>query len=113
VTKEETANITYVRFHGRNADIWYGQDKEEEDQRHNRYDYLYDKKQLKPWVPRINEASEMTDDVRVYFIHLEAKPLRMPSISWICYWERNHPSIRILSYRASSSLGSSNKNYFI
>ena len=66
VTKEETANHAYIRFHGRNADIWYGQDKEEEDHRHNRYDYLYSKKQLEPWVPRIKEASEMTEKVMVF-----------------------------------------------
>lgn len=66
VTKEETANHAYIRFHGRNADIWYGQDKEEEDHRHNRYDYLYDRKQLEAWVPRINEAAEKTEKVLVF-----------------------------------------------
>lgn len=66
VTKEETANHAYIRFHGRNADIWYSQDKEEEDHRHNRYDYLYDRKQLETWVPRINEAAEKSEKVLVF-----------------------------------------------
>ncbi len=33
ITKEETANHAYVRFHGRNLDIWYrsGEDKDKDD----------------------------------------------------------------------------------
>lgn len=67
VTKEKTASHTYIRFHGRNADVWYGQNKEEGDHRYNRYDYLYAKKQLEPWIPRIEEAEEETQKVRIYF----------------------------------------------
>jgi len=55
VGTEQTANHAYVRFHGRNYDIWYKGEKED-DHRHDRYDYLYKKEQLEPWVPRINEA---------------------------------------------------------
>ena len=77
ITKEETADHAYVRFHGRNADIWFGQEKEEEDHRLNRYDYLYEKKQLDPWVPRINEAAIKAAKVRVYFNnHARAKAIK-------------------------------------
>jgi uncharacterized protein YecE (DUF72 family) len=77
ITREETADHAYIRFHGRNADIWYGQEKGEEDQRMNRYDYLYEGKQLYPWVPRINEAAIKAGKVRVYFNnHARAKAIK-------------------------------------
>jgi uncharacterized protein YecE (DUF72 family) len=66
VTKVETADHSYVRFHGRNYDIWYREEKED-DHRINRYDYLYTKPQLEPWVPRIQEAEKDYNKVRVYF----------------------------------------------
>ncbi len=53
ITKEETADHAYVRFHGRNYDIWY-MDEKEDDHRLNRYDYLYKKEQLDPWVPPVS-----------------------------------------------------------
>jgi uncharacterized protein YecE (DUF72 family) len=65
VTKEETADHAYVRFHGRNYDIWFA-DEKEGDARINRYDYLYSDEQLRPWVPRIKEAEKHTEKVRIY-----------------------------------------------
>jgi uncharacterized protein YecE (DUF72 family) len=66
ITNRETADHSYVRFHGRNYDIWYT-DESEDDQRLNRYDYLYTKEQLRTWVPRIREAEKDTARVRVFF----------------------------------------------
>lgn len=66
ITKMETADHAYARFHGRNYDIWYREEKED-DFRINRYDYLYTKQQLEPWVPRIQEAEKDYDKVRVFF----------------------------------------------
>lgn len=66
ITREETADHAYVRFHGRNYDIWYREEKED-DPRINRYDYLYEGHQLEPWVPRIQEAEKKVQRVRVYF----------------------------------------------
>ena len=63
---EQTADHAYVRFHGRNYDIWYRNEKED-DHRLNRYDYLYKKEQLEAWVPRIKEAELKAAKVRVYF----------------------------------------------
>jgi uncharacterized protein YecE (DUF72 family) len=75
-TKEQTADHAYVRFHVRNADIWFGQEKEV-DHRLDRYDYLYEEKQLEPWVPRINEAAVKAAKVRVYFNnHARAKAIK-------------------------------------
>lgn len=66
ITRVETADHAYARFHGRNYDIWYREEKED-DYRINRYDYLYTKQQLEPWVPRIKEAERDYNKVRVYF----------------------------------------------
>ena len=78
--KEQTADHAYVRFHGRNYDIWYrGEDKAEteDDHRLDRYDYLYKKKQLDAWVPRIKAAELKADKVRVYFNnHARSKSVR-------------------------------------
>lgn len=66
VTREYTADHAYVRFHGRNYDIWF-REKKDNDHRLNRYDYLYKKEQLMQWVPRIRGAELKTAKVRVYF----------------------------------------------
>ncbi len=69
-SREQTADHAYVRFHGRNYDIWYqgeGSGEKEDDHRLNRYDYLYKKNQLETWVPRIKEAELKAAKVRVYF----------------------------------------------
>ncbi|VVB71910.1 Uncharacterised protein [uncultured archaeon] len=56
----------YIRFHGRNYDIWY-QDKKENDFRLDRYDYLYTREQLLPWLARIKDADLKAEKVRIYF----------------------------------------------
>lgn len=77
ITEAETASHAYVRFHGRNADIWYGQEQDDDDHRLNRYDYLYEKKQLDAWVPRIKKAEIKAAKVRVFFNnHARAKAIR-------------------------------------
>ena len=76
VGTEQTADHAYVRFHGRNYDIWYKGEKED-DHRLDRYDYLYKEEQLKPWVPRIKEAELKAAKVRIYFNnHARAKSVR-------------------------------------
>jgi uncharacterized protein YecE (DUF72 family) len=70
------ADHAYVRFHGRNYDIWY-KNENEDDFRLDRYDYLYSKEQLDPWVPRIKEAELKAQKVRVYFNnHARSKSVR-------------------------------------
>jgi uncharacterized protein YecE (DUF72 family) len=63
---EQTADHAYVRFHGRNYDIWYREEKEG-DHRLDRYDYLYKKEQLELWAPRIKETELNAAKVSVYF----------------------------------------------
>jgi uncharacterized protein YecE (DUF72 family) len=74
--KASSADHSYFRFHGRNYDIWYEKDKGD-DFRLDRYDYLYSKEQLMPWVPRIKEAELKAQTVRVYFNnHARSKSVR-------------------------------------
>lgn len=84
VTREETADHAYVRFHGRNYDIWFKSKEKakdsgaaEDDHRLNRYDYFYDTKQLESWMPRIKEAEIKAAKVRIYFNnHARAKSIK-------------------------------------
>lgn len=57
---ENTANHTYIRFHGRRGDIWF-----EEREGMERYNYEYSEEELGSWARRIGELEAKT--VRVYF----------------------------------------------
>jgi len=67
ITRSLTSKHAYVRFHGRNYDLWFKDDSEEPDYRINRYDYLYSDEQLERWKPRIDEMMQNSDIVRIYF----------------------------------------------
>jgi uncharacterized protein YecE (DUF72 family) len=76
VGTEQTADHAYLRFHGRNYDIWY-RDEKEDDHRLDRYDYIYKRDQLEPWMPQIKEAELKEAKVRIYFNnHARAKSVR-------------------------------------
>ncbi|NPV62245.1 MAG: DUF72 domain-containing protein [Methanotrichaceae archaeon] len=76
MSREQTADHAYVRFHGRNYDIWYKGEKEG-DHRLDRYDYLYKKEQLEDWVPCIREAELKVSKALVYFNnHARSKSVR-------------------------------------
>ncbi len=62
-----TADHAYLRFHGRNYDIWWKDEKAIPDQRINRYDYLYTGEELDRWVPAVEEMAAASDKTRVYF----------------------------------------------
>lgn len=73
----QSAGHAYIRFHGRNCDLWFGREKEEGDFRLNRYDYLYSKEEIRDWVPRIKAEEIRADRVRIYFNnHARAKAVR-------------------------------------
>jgi uncharacterized protein YecE (DUF72 family) len=68
---------SYIRFHGRNFDIWHKREKKEDDYRLNRYDYLYGKEEIEPWAVRINDEELKAKKVRVYFNnHARSKSVR-------------------------------------
>lgn len=66
ITRSLTAGHAYVRFHGRNYDIWF-KEESEDDRRINRYDYLYTDEQMERWKPRIEELVHNAEIVRIYF----------------------------------------------
>ncbi|MGD9962381.1 MAG: DUF72 domain-containing protein [Thermoplasmata archaeon] len=66
ITRSLTAKHAYVRFHGRNYDIWY-KEEPENDYRLNRYDYLYTHDQLAEWEPRLAEVISNCERARIYF----------------------------------------------
>ena len=66
---EGNASHAFLRFHGRNADVWHrGRvvEKDAEDPRMNRYDYFYTEKALEPWADRVRGLAE-EKVVRTYF----------------------------------------------
>ncbi len=66
ITRSLTAKHAYVRFHGRNYDLWF-KDEREDDYRINRYDYLYTLDQLGVWKPRLTEIISNSEVARIYF----------------------------------------------
>lgn len=55
-----TADIGYVRFHGRNYKQWW-----QHEERHERYDYFYSEDELAEWVPKIKSLEDQTKKVYV------------------------------------------------
>ena len=56
-----TAPFAYVRLHGRNSEHWFQQ----EAGRDARYDYLYSREELAPWVEKIMAMKEQVNDLYV------------------------------------------------
>jgi len=56
-----TSDIAYMRFHGRNADMWYKGDNV------SRYDYLYTDTELQSFVSPIVELLKHTQIVQLFF----------------------------------------------
>jgi len=56
-----TSPISYVRFHGRNAQKWWRHEHAWE-----RYDYTYSRDELAPWVPKIRQLAESSQATFVY-----------------------------------------------
>lgn len=56
-----TADVGYVRLHGRNYENWFSERAES----HERYDYLYTTDELKPWLDRIHEVAKRARDTYV------------------------------------------------
>jgi uncharacterized protein YecE (DUF72 family) len=66
LVRDSTADHAYLRFHGRNYDVWSDEDREE-DSHHSRYDYLYSEEELKGWSNTIAKLNTRMKQVRVYF----------------------------------------------
>jgi uncharacterized protein YecE (DUF72 family) len=60
-TATVTAPVGYVRLHGRNAQDWF----REEAGRDDRYNYLYSREELAPWLAKIDRIRAMAKDIYV------------------------------------------------
>jgi uncharacterized protein YecE (DUF72 family) len=60
---EVTSSIGYVRFHGRNYEQWWRQERAS----HERYSYQYGEQELEAWIPRIADVAEQTQRTFVFF----------------------------------------------
>lgn len=56
-----TAKLAYIRFHGRNAEHFWGSDAA------RRFDYLYKDDELRPWEQRIRNLARDCEQVMVFF----------------------------------------------
>ncbi|MFP3897541.1 MAG: DUF72 domain-containing protein [Anaerolineales bacterium] len=56
-----TSDVTYVRFHGRNAGKWWRHDEAWE-----RYDYHYTEEELRPWIPKIEYLADHSKETFVF-----------------------------------------------
>jgi len=60
---EVTSSIGYVRFHGRNYEKWWRQERAS----HERYSYEYSERELESWLPRIGEVAAGAQTTFVFF----------------------------------------------
>jgi uncharacterized protein YecE (DUF72 family) len=60
-SKKSTGRVGYVRLHGRNYQDWFRRDAG----RDARYDYLYSEKELDPWLEKIEQISEDSQETYV------------------------------------------------
>ncbi len=58
-------HFSMVRFHGRNARMWYGKSLRSS---RDRFDYLYTRDELEPWANRIQRIAERLGDGQVHVI---------------------------------------------
>ena len=58
---EVTADIAYVRFHGRNAAKWW-----EHQHAYERYDYTYAAEELKEWLPKIKKLNSLAEKTFIF-----------------------------------------------
>jgi uncharacterized protein YecE (DUF72 family) len=63
-TSYVTGPIAYYRFHGRNAAKWFGPNTSNEE----RYNYLYNEKELEPWAERIREGRAGRADANAFAV---------------------------------------------
>ena len=56
-----TTELGYIRFHGRNGEMWWDGKGSE------RYDYLYSGRELDTWVERIKQIMRRTTKTYIFF----------------------------------------------
>jgi uncharacterized protein YecE (DUF72 family) len=56
-TEHVTSAIGYVRLHGRNYEHWFADQASDSDRRNDRYNYLYNQRELAGWKERIESVA--------------------------------------------------------
>ncbi|MGA8215587.1 MAG: DUF72 domain-containing protein [Candidatus Sulfotelmatobacter sp.] len=73
-TEHVTAAIGYVRLHGRNYEQWFTDQGTDSDRRNDRYNYLYNERELAGWKERIESVAERAQTTYVITNnHFESK----------------------------------------
>jgi uncharacterized protein YecE (DUF72 family) len=73
-TENVTAAIGYVRLHGRNYEHWFADQGFHSDNRNDRYNYLYNERELAGWKERIVSVAERAQTTYVITNnHFESK----------------------------------------
>jgi uncharacterized protein YecE (DUF72 family) len=62
-SERATSRVGYIRLHGRRYDTWFTDDPAVPPE--ERYNYLYNEKELEPWVERIRHVKDSTDSTFV------------------------------------------------
>ena len=65
-----TSPMTYVRFHGRNAETWNVRGRSAAE----RFDYLYSEEELREWVQPLQELADQTEQAFVLFNNNNRSP---------------------------------------
>src|SRR5262249_9703609 len=60
-----TTDTAYVRYHGRNADNWWGG-------RGDRYDYEYSEQELKEWLGEVRQTRQPAESTQLFFNNCHA-----------------------------------------
>jgi uncharacterized protein YecE (DUF72 family) len=63
VLEVTTPGLSTIRFHGRNAKMWYARVKTTAE----RFNYLYNEQELDEWVPNVARLAELASTVHVLF----------------------------------------------
>jgi uncharacterized protein YecE (DUF72 family) len=73
-TQHVTAAIGYVRLHGRNYEHWFADQGSDSDNRNDRYNYLYNERELAGWKEKIASVAQRAQTTYVITNnHFESK----------------------------------------
>ncbi len=73
-TEHVTAAIGYVRLHGRNYEHWFADQGSDSDNRNDRYNYLYNERELAGWKEKIESVAQRAQTTYVMTNnHFESK----------------------------------------
>jgi uncharacterized protein YecE (DUF72 family) len=60
-----TSGVGYVRLHGRNYESWFAPSTDRPESRAERYNYLYSRDELEPWIDKIKRITSLARETYV------------------------------------------------